>query len=289
MSEAEIKDVSDTALWVAAYRAVESQRPDAAFHDPLAEVLVGERGHALRQMMPGTELMQWVMVLRTVAIDRMILSAVARGADTVINLGAGLDTRPYRLALPASLRWIEIDLPNIIELKTTRLKSQAPVCRLEHIALDLGNRELRRQTLANIASQSQSIAVLTEGLLLYLEPADVAALTDELHQLTKVRYWIQDYYNGQLRGASFRFWRKKLKAAPFKFQVEDWLGYFNQRGWAVLERSRFVDEARKLGRRPPLAWWRMLMYVLTPPSIRRKQAERGGYVMFERSALPPAK
>ena len=279
---AEIRDVSDTALWVAAYRAVESQRPDAAFHDPLAELLVGERGHAIRQMMPGTELMQWVMVLRTKAIDRMIESAIARGADTVINLGAGLDTRPYRLELPASLRWIEIDFPNIIKLKTTRLASYAPKCQLEHIALDLSNRELRRQTLSAIATQSQTIVVLTEGLLPYLEPDEVTSLAADLHLLGKVRYWIQDYYSGKL-GGPFRAWRKKLKAAPFKFEVTDWIGFFNQRGWTVLERSRFIDEATRLGRRPPLTWWRILMYLLTPPSIRRKQGERGGYVMFERS------
>ncbi|MES1195491.1 MAG: class I SAM-dependent methyltransferase, partial [Steroidobacter sp.] len=124
MTDNQIRDVSDTALWVAAYRAKESARPDAKFHDPLASVLVGERGRVIAESMPGSGMMQWVMVLRTLAIDRLITHAINTDADMVVNLGAGLDTRPYRLELPTTLHWIEIDFPNIIELKNERLKDQ---------------------------------------------------------------------------------------------------------------------------------------------------------------------
>ncbi len=46
---------------------------------------------------------KFIMVARTSAIDRLILAALERGVDTVLNLGAELDTRPYRLALPAPI------------------------------------------------------------------------------------------------------------------------------------------------------------------------------------------
>ena len=39
-----IRNISDTALWAAIYRARESDRPDALFRDPLARRLAGERG-----------------------------------------------------------------------------------------------------------------------------------------------------------------------------------------------------------------------------------------------------
>ena len=39
-----INNVSDTALWIAAFRALESERPDAAFKDTLARKLAGEKG-----------------------------------------------------------------------------------------------------------------------------------------------------------------------------------------------------------------------------------------------------
>lgn len=59
--------------------------------------------------------MSWVLTIRTVAIDRLIVMAIENGVDTVINLGAGLDTRPYRMKLPSLLRWIEVDFPHMID------------------------------------------------------------------------------------------------------------------------------------------------------------------------------
>src|SRR5262245_27077063 len=99
-----VTGVADTALWVATYRARETERPDALFRDPLAGVLAGERGKKIAQALAHSEIMYWVMVLRTVAIDDLVTKAISLGVDTVLNLGAGLDTRPYRMNLPPSLR-----------------------------------------------------------------------------------------------------------------------------------------------------------------------------------------
>src|SRR5262245_39319823 len=109
MSSTLIHHVSDTSLWVAYYRAEESDRPDALFHDPLARRLVGERGQAIAKSMESVgRFTRWTVVIRTLLIDRFIDDLVHReGVDTVINLGAGLDTRPYRMKLPSELRWIE--------------------------------------------------------------------------------------------------------------------------------------------------------------------------------------
>src|SRR3954471_5714637 len=111
--KAEIGDVSDTALWVAHYRGQEAARPAPAFRDPLAARLAGERGAALAAAMGNAPLMSWAMVLRTTALDRLVMGAIERGAQAVLNLGAGLDTRPYRLTVPAALRWVEVDFPGV--------------------------------------------------------------------------------------------------------------------------------------------------------------------------------
>src|SRR5690348_1108371 len=92
MSEAEIRHVSDTALWIAAYRAQETESKNPVFRDPYASILAGTQGREIAASMPHTEAMAFAMVVRTSAIDRLVLSAVKEGIDTVINLGAGLDT-----------------------------------------------------------------------------------------------------------------------------------------------------------------------------------------------------
>src|ERR1700733_8693468 len=94
-----VSNVSDTARWVAVYRANESARPDALFNDPLAERLAGEHGRDIVARFPRTMRSGWWMVARTKIIDDTILEAIHDGCDRVLNLAAGLDTRPYRVDL----------------------------------------------------------------------------------------------------------------------------------------------------------------------------------------------
>jgi methyltransferase (TIGR00027 family) len=117
---------------------------------------------------------RWSVVVRTCIIDDLMLSALAQGVDTVLNLGAGLDTRPYRVALPGSLRWIEVDYPHLIELKERRLSDEAPRCQLERVKLDLADVPARHTLLSTINSRSGTVLVLTEGVVPYLGVEDVA-------------------------------------------------------------------------------------------------------------------
>src|SRR5690349_16595887 len=108
---------------VAAFRAGESARPDAAFRDPLAAKRAGHHG---RRLAADNEAAAWGVVMRTVIIDAMLADAVRRGVRTILDLGAGLDARPYRMDLPADLRFIEADLPHVIAYKEERLAGDTP-------------------------------------------------------------------------------------------------------------------------------------------------------------------
>src|SRR5260370_34044392 len=103
-----ITHVSDTARWVALYRAMEAERPDPLFRDPYARRLAGEQGEAILRGMKQGRRWAWPMIVRTAVMDELILRAITRdGVDTGLNLAAGLDARPYRLALPHTLRWVD--------------------------------------------------------------------------------------------------------------------------------------------------------------------------------------
>jgi methyltransferase (TIGR00027 family) len=162
-----IQHVSDTAFMVAGFRAAESERPRPLFRDPLAAKLVGDHGEKILATIPRHFVGAWSVVIRTVIIDDYIRQAIAAGVDTILNLGAGLDTRPYRIDLPNSLRWIEVDFPHMIELKEQRLAGEKPSCRLERIKLDLTDRALRRQLFADVSAWAGKILVLTEGVIPY--------------------------------------------------------------------------------------------------------------------------
>ena len=72
-----VSNVSDTARWVAAYRATESARPDSVFQDPLAERLAGDQGRAIAARFPRTVRSGWFLVALTKIIDDVILEAIA--------------------------------------------------------------------------------------------------------------------------------------------------------------------------------------------------------------------
>src|SRR4030081_124954 len=95
-----IRDISDTARWMAVYRARESEREDALFRDPFARALAGDRGERIAAAPKFGDHNAWSCIARTYLFDRFVTRLVEHGADMVVNLAAGLDTRPYRMTLP---------------------------------------------------------------------------------------------------------------------------------------------------------------------------------------------
>ncbi len=253
----EINDVTDTALWVAAYRAEESERKDALFKDPYASLLLGEAGSKVAIRTQGSRYTSWSVVIRTYIIDQFIEDLVhAQKIDTILNLGAGLDTRPYRLNVPSSLRWIEVDFPKIIDLKNLKLKDVSPLCLLERKTIDLSIESIRDEFLSQISSESKNVLVLTEGVVPYLSNSDASSLAHALYRHENFSYWISEYYSPEI----LAFLRtpkrlKQMKNAPFLFYPEDWYGFFDDHGWQEEKTKYFGVESEKIGRTPPTPGW----------------------------------
>jgi methyltransferase (TIGR00027 family) len=288
MVEPLIRDVSDTSFWIAHHRALETARPDALFRDPLAARLAGERGAKIAEAMPMPRVIGWNVVIRTCIIDDFILCAIGEGVDTILNLGAGLDTRPYRMNLPASLRWIEADYPHIIEYKENLLANEPPRCRLERVKIDLADGAARRELFARVNAQAGAILVLTEGVVPYLSVEQAASLADDLRVLDRARYWLVDYFSPQ--AVKYRHSRKmgrKMQNAPFKFSPGDWFAFFRQHGWQPKVIRYLTDEGERLHRSIPLPWFvKAVIRVwgrFVPKERRGALRKFAGYVLLEPS------
>jgi len=249
MTEPIIRDISDTARWVAVYRARESDRPDAVFRDPYARRLAGERGEQIANAL-NDQNMQWSVVARTYAFDRWIVKEVEAGADLVVNLAAGLDARPYRLPLPSTLRWVEVDLPEILEYKTQALAGERPVCALDRVPLDLSNHDARRGLLADLSRRSSRAVIVSEGLIIYLMPAEVAALARDLTSAPNIQRWILDVVSpGLLAMINERAGAMLRQAgAPFLFAPAEGPAFFERCGWKVLGVRSLLKTAASLKR-----------------------------------------
>jgi len=266
MGEPLVSNVSDTARWVAVYRAWESARPDALFRDPFAERLAGERGHAIAAIMPRQARNGWPIIVRTRLIDDLVMASIAEGCDCVVNLAAGLDTRPYRMALPASLHWIEVDLPALIEEKTRLLAAEQPVCRLARRAVDLTDAAARAALLDEVAATAKHALVISEGLLLYLEEAVVRALSLDLAARPSIRWWIAELASPGVLRMMRRHMGEQLANAQLRFAAPDGVAYFERLGWQAREIRAVFREAGRLRRLP---WFMHLLSHLPGPDPRR--------------------
>jgi methyltransferase (TIGR00027 family) len=282
-----IRNVSDTALWVAVYRAMETERSDALFRDPFARRLAGDRGQAIVDAMPRGKSMSWPMVVRTAVMDEIVMRCVQQGACTVLNLAAGLDARPYRLPLPRTLRWLHVDLPDMVDYFSERMREETQHCELEFIAADMRDAEARRDVFTR-ASQHGPVLVITEGLLVYLEPAQVAELAAALHDIARARWWLMDLGSPLLLKLLEKQWQPRLSQgnAPFRFAPAEGTGFFVPFGWREAEFRSTWDESFRLHRTMPGAWLWNLLSRLQPARKREAGRRMSGIVLLDSEGSP---
>ena len=284
-SAGQIRSVSDTARWVAFYRAMESERPDAIFHDPYARRLAGEQGEAIVQAMPQGKAFAWPMIVRTAVMDEIILRSIEQdGVLGVLNLAAGLDARPWRLPLPPQFRWIDVDLPVMLDHKESVLQGEHPKCHYEGIRLDLADAAGRRALFHRVAGEVERLLVISEGLLVYLTREAVAGLAQDLCAEPNIRFWLMDLGSPALLKMLAKQWGSRLAAgnAPMLFAPEENTAFFEPFGWREREYRALFDESIRLRRTMRFApFWRFVGRLM--PKARREEFKRfSGIVLLER-------
>jgi methyltransferase (TIGR00027 family) len=265
---------------------MESERPDALFRDPYARKLAGERGERIVASMRRGRSWAWPMIVRTAVLDELILRTIARdGVDTVLNLAAGLDTRPYRLALPASLRWVEADFPDVIAYKQEQLSGAGPACLLEHEGIDLTDVGRRRALFARIGAAARRVLVVSEGLLIYLRPEQVATLAADLAAPAPFRWWLIDLASPRLLKMMEKTWGRAVAAgnAPFQFAPAEGSRFFQAQGWQEAEFRSMWEESLRLKRSMRLAWLWSLIGRLYPKAKREEFRRMSGIVLLQRT------
>jgi methyltransferase (TIGR00027 family) len=275
-----IRNISDTALWVAVYRAQESERTDAVFRDPYARKLAGDRGMQIAAGMPFAQRHSWSYTARTWLVDQVIEREVQQGADMVINLAAGLDSRPYRMQLSSSLRWIEIDLPDMLTYKQEVLAADRPLCILERVPLDLKDIAGRRALFQRLGDEAKRVLVVCEGLIIYFEADGAAELARDLAARSSFRSWVTDLTSPAL----LKMLQKTIggplvdAGSPLKFAPREGPEFFAPYGWQSVETRSLLHTAAKLKR---LSFGMRLLSLLPDPAGRKPDKPWGGVCVLE--------
>jgi methyltransferase (TIGR00027 family) len=191
------------------------------------------------------------MITRTKLIDDLIAQSLAEGCDRVVNLAAGFDTRPYRLELPATLQWIEADLPAMIDEKERLLSAETPRCRLTRERVDLSDAAARGAFLEKALAGASKALILTEGLLVYLEDEQVRALGRDLAR-PAVRWWIVDVTAPRIVEMIQKDMGQHLENAPMKFAPANGVAFFEHIGWKARDIRPIFRNAVRFRRVPLL-------------------------------------
>ena len=245
MSSSEITHVSDTALMIAACRAHETKLEDAWIRDPFAARLAGERGFAILDAMPHANILRIGLAIRTRFLDELLLDALRQyPIATVLSVGCGLDTRPWRIDLPSHLRWIEIDFADVLDYKEQLMSSETPRCRRECLTVDLNDRAQRHTMYA--AAGSDPALMITEGLLLYLPAATVEALAAESGSVSGIAHWISDittsdFSNALGRGADTMQPIRHVQASD-ALKGEQILEVLERNGWKTSALRSYITD-----------------------------------------------
>ena len=245
-----LEGVGGTGLTVAGIRAEETARPDRLFADPLAAAFVAAAGAppSRATSRQAAALRLWI-VARTVFLDELITRACADGVRQVVLLGAGFDTRAFRLPWPPGVRCFELDTGDVLAAQQQVLTEQSAAAGCERIVVPTDLRgdwpaELRAAGL----DPAQPAVWVAEGLLVYLSPDHVDQLLDEVTRLSAA---------GNRLGLTFRNRERGDQSAPApalrrSAAPDDPAGWLAGHGWAA-ELAGALEELQAHGRPVPAA------------------------------------
>jgi methyltransferase (TIGR00027 family) len=227
----------------------------------------------------------WPIVVRSCVYDEIVLRTIEQQkVDMVLNLGAGLDTRPYRLQLPASLRWIEVDRPEVLAYKEELLVDEKLTCILEREALDITNARARGRLLKHVGEEGQRVFVLAEGLLAYLAVEQVASLATDLHKQAAMRWWLTEFVPEVILGRDG--WNAIASdGVQMRFAPPGGVEFFRLHGWEVTEFRHPMQEVLRMKMQVRRKW--LLQLVAWLQALSKHEGETryamGGFFLFERA------
>ncbi len=182
------QNVGRTALGTAICRLIEQYQPAQTrlFNDPVVKELVGApirlmmqfawlRNYTVRQTDAVARGIFGVQICRTRYIDDLLQTALSRGIGQVVILGAGLDTRPYRLPGMDVVKVFEVDLPVVQEDKKKKIKKKLGGLpeNIIYIPIDFDTQNLETVFAGVTFDCSRPAVFIWEGVTQYIQPEAV--------------------------------------------------------------------------------------------------------------------
>ena len=174
-----MKPVSRTAFYCCGLRMRDAREDRPLCGDTYAQLFMSEDGIAYLKKFDGHWGPNSSNLVRHRLIDDIVRAEVSEDPRLrVFTIGAGFDTRPYRVD---GGRWVELDAPELMAYKEERLPAADARNELVRIPIDFDTERLEDK-LAPFATDERALFVI-EGVLMYLDVATIRATLDTLKRL----------------------------------------------------------------------------------------------------------
>lgn len=249
-----MKPISKTAFYCCGVRMQDAEREQPVCGDTYARAFMNEQGLQILEMFKDETRPNTSNVGRHRIIDDLLRQELAANANlTVVIIGAGFDTRAFRLD---GGTWVELDEPQVITYKEERLPASSCDNELHRIPIDFANDSLE-QKLASFAGRDP-VTVVIEGVLMYLEEAAIDQLLQTLRRLFPQHTLICDLMTRAFFENAASTIHEKLTGmgATFKFAVDNPEEVFIRNGYRQVETIPIVEKSVLLeaGEIPPEVW-----------------------------------
>jgi methyltransferase (TIGR00027 family) len=249
-----MKPISKTAFYCCGVRMQDAERAQPVCGDTYAKTFMNEQGLQILEMFKDETRPNISNVARHRLIDDLLREELlAKPNLTVVIIGAGFDTRAFRLR---GGTWIEIDEPQVIAYKEERLPAANSDNELQRISIDFATESLE-QKLAPYSGRSP-VTVVIEGVLGYLDEAAIGNLIETLAHLFPRHRLICDLMTREFFDKAAGSIHEKLTGmgATFKFTIDNPEEVFLKNGYRQLETIPVVEKAVlfEAGEIPPDVW-----------------------------------
>lgn len=261
-----------TAQGVAKQRLIETiAGPDKrVINDPYASNFI--MGAGLMKLM-GHRLNAWLakklapgfhehIISRTRFLDDLIEKSAEEGVDQYVILGAGYDSRAYRLALPSSLNIFEVDQPEVQSRKLNKLPKELSNSKnITYVSVDFAHQSLTERLLNAGFDQTKSTIFTLEGVTQYITKEafnmtmkEIAMLSREANSIFFLSY-VNELLNTNPKdcfGMGYKNPEKKAKLIKNLSAKagEPWISFYSaeeiesvlsQNGYSIKENVNFED------------------------------------------------
>jgi methyltransferase (TIGR00027 family) len=256
-----MKPISQTAFYCCGVRMLDAERDKPVCGDVYAKAFMNDDGLRILETFKDETGPNSSNVARHRIVDDLLRDELAANPDLrVVIIGAGFDTRAYRLK---GGTWIEIDEPQVIAYKSERLPVSDCPNTLQRIAIDFSTESLPDK-LARVAGGEPTVVVV-EGVFMYLEQPAIEQLLQTLHRLFPRHKLICDLMTRKFFEKYGRTIHEKLTGmgATFKFTADNPEEIFVKNGYERVARFSMVQKSTEFeGRRVPKILFRTLLRTL---------------------------